>query len=104
MMIHLYVGNLQVDWGKNRGFVDHSAFFQTSDVAPVPYYYVADGSDYVDANGDTQWKLNVNYKEGLSKPLVEVKDKNRTSGAHHRTLPQGVYVSRRPQRFRQRCV
>jgi hypothetical protein len=74
-MIHLYVGNLQVDWGKNRGFVDHSAFFQTSDVAAVPYYYVADGGDYVDANGETQWKLNVIYKEGLSKPLVEVKDR-----------------------------
>jgi hypothetical protein len=74
-MIHLYVGNLQVDWGKNRGFTDHSAFFQASDVAAVPYYYVADGSDYVDAKGETKWKLNVVYKEGLSKPLVEVKDR-----------------------------
>jgi len=40
-MIQLSVGNLQVDWGKNRGFTDHSGLFQTSDVKLVPYYYVA---------------------------------------------------------------
>jgi len=74
-MIHLYVGNLAVDWGKNRGFTDHSAFFQTGDVASVPYYSVAEGSDYVDDEGDTQWKINVEFKEGLSKPLAEVKDR-----------------------------
>ncbi|MBV8746638.1 MAG: hypothetical protein JO134_16495 [Xanthobacteraceae bacterium] len=94
-MIHLYVGNLQVDWGKNRGFTDHSGFFQANDVAAVPYYYVADGSEYVDANGETQWKLSVVYNEGLSKPLAEVKGQDRASGPHHRSLPQRVHVSRR---------
>ncbi|MDP3692709.1 HEPN/Toprim-associated domain-containing protein [Bradyrhizobium sp.] len=74
-MIQLSVGNLQVDWGKNRGFTDHSAFFQTSDVTLVPYYYVVEGSDYIDEVGETQWKITVEYKEGLSKPLCEVKDR-----------------------------
>jgi hypothetical protein len=74
-MIQLSVGNLQVDWGKNRGFTDHSAFFQTSDVTLVPYYYVVEGSEYTDEAGGTQWKITVEYKEGLSKPLFEVKDR-----------------------------
>jgi hypothetical protein len=72
-MIQLSVGNLEIDWGKNRGFTDHSAFFQTTDVALVPYYY--GGSDYVDANGEKSWKISVEHKEGLSKPLCEVKDR-----------------------------
>jgi hypothetical protein len=72
-MIQLSVGNLEIDWGKNRGFTDHSAFFQTTDVTPVPYYY--GGSDYVDAKGEKSWKISVEYKEGLSKPLCEVKDR-----------------------------
>jgi hypothetical protein len=72
-MIQLSVGNLEIDWGKNRGFTDHSAFFQTADVALVPYYY--GGSDYVGANGEKSWKISVEHKEGLSKPLCEVKDR-----------------------------
>src|ERR1700737_238122 len=43
-MIHLSVGRLEIDWGKNRGFSDHSGLFQTTDVTSVPYYYVKDGS------------------------------------------------------------
>jgi hypothetical protein len=74
-MIHLSVGRLEIDWGKNRGFTDHSGLFQTTDVTSVPYYYVKDGSDYVDAAGETQWKIVVENKEGLSKPLSEVKDR-----------------------------
>jgi hypothetical protein len=74
-MIQLSVGNLQVDWGKNRGFTDQSALFQTSDVTLVPYYYVVEGSEYIDEAGETQWKITVEYKEGLSKPLLEVKDR-----------------------------
>ncbi|MFU0507427.1 hypothetical protein [Pseudaminobacter sp. NGMCC 1.201702] len=27
-MIHLAVGRLEIDWGKNQGFRDHSALFQ----------------------------------------------------------------------------
>jgi hypothetical protein len=30
-MISLAVGRLEVDWGKNNGFVDHSALFQVDD-------------------------------------------------------------------------
>jgi hypothetical protein len=39
-MIYLSVGRLEVDWGKNFGFTDHSPLFQCTDLAQVPYYYV----------------------------------------------------------------
>ena len=39
-MIHLSVGRLEIDWGKNYGFSDHSPLFQSADLAQVPYYYV----------------------------------------------------------------
>jgi hypothetical protein len=37
-MIHLGTGRLEIEWGKNNGFVDHIALFQESDVALVLYY------------------------------------------------------------------
>src|SRR5437879_29015 len=39
-MIHLSVGRLEIDWGRNFGFTDHSPLFQRTDLAQVPYYYV----------------------------------------------------------------
>ncbi|MEX0922311.1 MAG: HEPN/Toprim-associated domain-containing protein [Rhodovibrionaceae bacterium] len=74
-MIHLAVGRLEIDWGKNQGFQDHSALFQGEwDVTNVPYYYarVEDGTDF---EGSEKWKLLVEYKEGLSKPLSLVIDR-----------------------------
>ena len=41
-MISLAVGRLEIDWGKNNGFVDHSALFQAGDVAQIPYYYAGE--------------------------------------------------------------
>jgi len=34
-IIHLAVGRLEIDWGKNLGFIDHSALYQISDLAKV---------------------------------------------------------------------
>jgi HEPN/Toprim N-terminal domain 1 len=74
-MIHLAVGRLEIDWGKNLGFTDHSALFQISDLAKVPYYYVQEGSGYIDDGGEHRWKLITEYKDGMSKPLFEVIDR-----------------------------
>jgi hypothetical protein len=63
-MISLAVGRLEIDWGKNHGFVDHSALFQASDVAKIPHYYA-----------DPDRGVIVEMKEGLSKPLKEVIDR-----------------------------
>jgi hypothetical protein len=74
-MIHLAVGRLEIDWGKNRGFHNYSALFQgEADVANVPCYYAGDqyGTDF---EGDTKWKPIVVLKEGMSKPLYQVIDR-----------------------------
>ena len=74
-MIHLAVGRLEVDWGKNYAFNDHSALYQATDVTKVPYYYVDEDSEYVDDEGEPHWNIFTEYKEGLSKPLGEVVDR-----------------------------
>lgn len=74
-MIQLSVGRLEIDWGKNNAFGDHSALFQTSDVTNIPYYYAgAEKPDPV-APGERAWEIIVEHKEGLAKPLAEVIDR-----------------------------
>lgn len=34
-MIHLFIGKLQIDWGKNSGFRNHSVLFQKEDLGTV---------------------------------------------------------------------
>jgi hypothetical protein len=71
-MIHLAVGRLEIDWGKNSGFTDHSPLFQQTDLAQVPYYYV-DESRGQKENGS--YHLVTEYKDGMSKPLSLVVDR-----------------------------
>lgn len=73
-MIHLAVGRLEIDWGKNHGFSDHSALYQVGDLAQVPYFYVED-SDAASKEDEKDWKIIAEYKDGLSKPLHEVVDR-----------------------------
>jgi hypothetical protein len=63
-MIHLAVGRLEVDWGKNSVFSDHGALFQPTDLKPVPSYYA--NEDWPD--GDSIVEMN----QGFGKPLGEV--------------------------------
>lgn len=72
-MIYLSLGRLELDWGKNSGFTDHSALFQSTDVSPVPYYYASDEDDEIGVENSS--KIVVEYKEGLSKPLKHVIDR-----------------------------
>ena len=75
-MIHLAVGRLEIDWGKNSGFTDHSALFQPTDLAKVRYYYVKeDGETYVDEWGEERRELEAVLKDGVSKPLAQVVDR-----------------------------
>ncbi|WOR15618.1 HEPN/Toprim-associated domain-containing protein [Hyphomonas sp. FCG-A18] len=63
-MIHLAVGKLEIEWGKNNGFVDHAMLFQGErDIADVPYYYTSDAD-----HSETV----VEYQEGLSRPLKSI--------------------------------
>lgn len=63
-MIHLAVGRLEVDWGKNNFFTDHGALFQSTDIKLVPSYYA--GDDWPE--GDPIVEMN----EGFGKPLRQV--------------------------------
>ena len=75
-MIHLAIGRLEIDWGKNSGFTDHSPLFQPTDLAQVPYYYVKEGGQTsVDSSGEERYELFAEYKHGMSKPLGQVIDR-----------------------------
>jgi hypothetical protein len=41
-MISLGIERLEIDWGKNYSFTDHSNLFRPSDVCDIPYYYADD--------------------------------------------------------------
>ena len=61
-MISLGVGRMEIDWGKNNSFTDHSALFQPQDVKMIPYYYVGDDG-----------KPIVVAQEGYSRKLQSIK-------------------------------
>ncbi len=62
-MITLGIGRMEIDWGKNSSFRDHSVLFRTSDVKPIPYYYVDMDSD----------ETIIELKEGYSRKLSNMK-------------------------------
>ena len=69
-MINLSVGRLEIDWGKNTFFSDHSQLFQPCDIAKVPYYYVDEDNPYNEEKDE--YNLVTEMKDGLSKPLEQV--------------------------------
>lgn len=64
-MITLGIEKMEIDWGKNNTFTNHSALFQIDDIKQIPYYY---------ADWDSE-KTIVEWKEGYSKKLSEVKQR-----------------------------
>ena len=71
-MISLGIEKLEIDWGKNNAFNDHSDLFLPSDVCEIPYYY-ADGI--------------IEKKEGLSRSLGSIKRRLDLLGYSLSTLP-----------------
>lgn len=67
-MICLGVGKMEIDWGKNNVFSDHSVLFKEDDIKQVPYFYAND----IDAENPED-RVIVEYKEGLSRPLSSIK-------------------------------
>ncbi len=82
-LIHLRVGRLEVDWGKNNSYGDHRALFQSTDLKLVPYFYVDRGSEadadeteeVVESEEGYRWKLMTEMREGYAKPLGEIVDR-----------------------------
>lgn len=58
-MIPLGVGRMEIDWGKNNVFRNHSSLFKTEDIKSIPYYYV-------DEDGTPITELNEGYSRKLS--------------------------------------
>lgn len=56
-MITLGIGKMELDWGKNNMFHNHSCLFQKEDIKMVPYYYSDD---------------DIKYRKGLSKNIKSV--------------------------------
>ena len=70
-MIHLTLGRITLDWGKNEGFTNHSALFRPGDLTQVPYYYAADEDDpkrthlpLVTTSDDFSYRLITKMQEG----------------------------------------
>lgn len=57
-MITLGIGKMELDWGKNNVFNNHSCLFQKEDIKIVPYYY-----------SDNE----IEYKKDFSKNIMSVK-------------------------------
>lgn len=38
-MISLGVGRMEIDWGKNNVFRNHSSLFKTEDIKSIPYWH-----------------------------------------------------------------
>ena len=64
-MITLGIGRMELDWGKNSSYTDHSVLFKKSDIKLIPYYYVGVDSD----------DIIVEMKEGYSRKMANVKSR-----------------------------
>ena len=73
--IRLSVGRLEVDWGRNFGYADHSQLFQAGDFGEVPYYYAAGEVFFKEGQEEREFDVATEMGDGLSKPLVEVIDR-----------------------------
>lgn len=62
-MITLGIGRMELDWGKNNVFTNHSVLFTEHDIKIIPYYY---------CDSDTESEI-VEYKEGLSCKLSVIR-------------------------------
>lgn len=62
-MITLGIGRMELDWGKNNFFTNHSVLFTEHDIKKIPYFYF-------DSNTESEI---VEYKEGLSCKLSVIK-------------------------------
>lgn len=61
-LITLGVGRMEIDWGKNHSFRNHSALFTEEDITKIPYYYVTEAGE-----------VYIEEREGLSRKLFSVK-------------------------------
>ncbi len=95
-MIHLTVGRLQLDWGKNSGFADHSPLFLWNNLTEVPYYYAGDTDDpecsqlpLINRDENFSYRLITEMKAGLAAPLWKVAERLSLLGYTREYCQQG---------------
>ncbi len=76
-MIHLTLGRIELDWGKNEGFQDHSALFRPGDLTTIPYYRAGDDEAHghlplITKHDGFSYRLFSEMQEGYSAPLKSV--------------------------------
>lgn len=65
-LITLEINKMEIYWGKNKFFNNHSVLFQKYDFEQdIPYYYFDDGEEIV----------KMTYEKGAKKKLSEVKER-----------------------------
>ena len=62
-IVTLGLGRLEIDWGKNWNYANHSKLFLPGDVKPVSHYY---------SDSETEG-VKEELKLGLARPLRSVK-------------------------------
>lgn len=69
-IITLGINKMEIDWGKNNTFNDHSKLFQAKDYdKDIPYFYIEDIDD------ENNYKEKIVYAKGACKKLSDIKDR-----------------------------
>lgn len=78
-MIHLTLGRVELDRGKNGGFQDHCQLFRPCDLTTIPYFYAGGAQDagftdlpLITSRNGHSYRLITEMKEGYSAPLSVV--------------------------------
>lgn len=87
--IILGINKMEIDWGKNNNFSNHSKLFQKEDFdKDIPYYYVDDDGNEI-----------IKYEKGAQKPLLEVKERIELLGYDLKSLKKKYYEARKEYEF-----
>lgn len=87
--ITLGINKMEIDWGKNNNFSNHSKLFQKEDFdKEIPYYYVDDDGNEI-----------IEYQKGAQKSLLEIKERIELLGYDLKSLKKRYYEARKQFNF-----
>ncbi len=92
--ITLGIQKMEIDWGKNNNYRNHSKIFQEKDFdKDIPYYYV-------DIETDTEI---TEYKKGAQKSLSEIKERLELLGYNLKNIKKKYYEFRKEYQYYETC-
>lgn len=87
--ITLGIKKMEIDWGKNNNFTNHSKLFQNKDFdKDIPYYYVDDNDNEI-----------IEYKKGAQKTLLEIKERLELLGYNLKNIRKMYYEIRKEYQY-----